>query len=113
MQGDSFANNVHVPDGDFDGGNLVARWSRMLANGSSLMLQAYYDRADRMLEGVTDELETHDVEGQHTVDFGRHQLVWGGGYRVQQDRFDNQLNPFVLTPIAARSGKGEASWRAK
>src|SRR5690606_21824213 len=36
----------------------------------------------------------------------RHALVWGGGYRVTDDRFVNNLNPFVLVPEDERVSIG-------
>lgn len=97
LQGDLYDNALHP--GDASGGNLLGRWRRDLENGSTFELQAYYDRVDRSVPGVSDALEIFDAEGQHTLSLGgRHELVWGGGFRRIEDEFVNNLNIFVLTP---------------
>jgi iron complex outermembrane receptor protein len=78
---------------------VLGRWVRQLGGGSTLDLQAYYDRVNRTAPGVTDRIETFDVQGQHSFSAGaRHKIVWGGGYRMTEDKFVNRLNPFVLRP---------------
>jgi iron complex outermembrane recepter protein len=98
LQGDLYDNELDA-DASNSGGNLLARWNRDLGAGSALEVQAYYDRADRSALGVDDSLETFDIEAQHTLPLGtRHEIVWGGGYRLTEDEFINRLNPFVLDP---------------
>ena len=64
------------------GANVLGRWTRALANGSELRVQSYLDHAER-----DDALffrprrDTFDVEIQHGVERGAHDLIWGGGYR--------------------------------
>ena len=104
VQGDIYENIIETPGGRRSGGNLLGRWDRQLANGSSIEVQAYYDeqkRADRGEAGGTssDELHTFDVELQHAFMLARdHQIVWGIGQRTWSDRFVNTANPFVLIP---------------
>ena len=71
------------------GHNLTARWSRQLAHGSSLQVQAYYDYLERRTPGVYGEfLHTYDLDVQHSFTLGgAHEIVWGGGYRRTDDRF--------------------------
>lgn len=98
LQGDIFDHNIQGGS-ENSGGNLLAHWTRQLGGGSALQVQTYYDRVDRSSLGVTDDLETFDVEAQHSFRLGdRHSLVWGGGYRLTDDTFVNTLNPFVLDP---------------
>lgn len=70
------------------GANLVARSLRTLADGSTLRLQAYLDHTRREQILGAQRLETVDVEVQHNLKAGaRHNLAWGGGYRLSRDRF--------------------------
>jgi iron complex outermembrane receptor protein len=79
--------------GDIDvaGHNLLGRWGRDLANGS-LRLQAYLDYTERFIPGSFNERrDTADVDFEHQFQAGRHNLVWGGGYRWTSDDIDNTL----------------------
>jgi iron complex outermembrane receptor protein len=97
LQGDLYENDLRP--GDSTGGNLLGRWQRRFENGSHAEVQAYYDKVDRSAVGVSDSLQVFDVEAQHAIRLGgRHEVVWGGGYRQIQDEFINTLNIFVLTP---------------
>jgi iron complex outermembrane receptor protein len=53
-----------------------------------------------------DSERVYDVQLQHTLDLGRHRIIWGGGYRQTHDLFINNLNPFVLVPQARWFGLG-------
>ncbi|HEX6958638.1 MAG TPA: TonB-dependent receptor [Ferrovibrio sp.] len=98
LQGDLYDNDL-AGGTDNSGGNLLGRWTRQLGDASALEVQAYYDKADRLALGVTDSLETFDIEAQHRFPLGdRHAIIWGGGYRLTEDKFINELNPFVLDP---------------
>jgi iron complex outermembrane receptor protein len=98
IQGDLYDHEL-PEDGDLTGGNLLGRWNRMLSQDSELQLQLFYDQAKSSTPGVEDELQVFDIEGQHNFRLGeRHLIVWGGGYRVTDDKFVNELNPFVLDP---------------
>ena len=74
-----------------NGGNLVARLTRKLDDGSDLRLQAYLDHTARIQPNTgAQHLNTLDLEAQHGVRLGtEHQLVWGGGYRHTKDRVEN------------------------
>jgi iron complex outermembrane recepter protein len=64
------------------GGNLLGRWTRTLSDTSDFSLQAYYDRAQRNDTNADDDLDTIDLNFQHTFQLGeRHSLIWGLGYR--------------------------------
>jgi iron complex outermembrane receptor protein len=98
VQGDVF-DNAFDAGGRNRGKNLLARWNHNLTGGSNLEVQAYYDTVDRTVPGVSDSLETYDIQAQHSIRLGQsHQLVWGGGYRVVNDEFINDVNIFVLEP---------------
>jgi iron complex outermembrane recepter protein len=97
LQGDLFENALRP--GDAVGGNLLGRWGRQLEDGSRIELQAYVDAVERDIPRVSDALYIFDVEGRHDVRLGdRHEVVWGGGYRVFEDEFVNTLNAFTLDP---------------
>jgi iron complex outermembrane receptor protein len=103
LQGDLFDNRVESTDEDgHDGGNVLARWSRVLGPSATLQVQAYYDRFRRRFILVEDSLETFDVEAQVNVSSGRHDLVAGAGVRTTDDEFINNLNAFQLDPPSRR-----------
>lgn len=98
LQGDVFRNPVQA-GGVLSGGNILGRWTRQLSETSSFELQAYYDKVDRIVPGVTDRLETFDMETQYNFRAGdAHNVVVGGGFRRSTDRFVNTLNAFVVRP---------------
>jgi len=71
---------------EVSGANLLGRWTRTLAGGSELRVQAYVDNAkreDRVL--FQPDAEIFDVEMQHGIPLGRHRLLWGAGYRRGED----------------------------
>lgn len=86
--------------GDFTGGNILGSWTREFDDGSQLQLQSYYSNAERETAfigaaGTTDELETWDISVQHNIHVGgRHEVVWGGGYRYVDSEFVNTTNVF-------------------
>ena len=62
--------------------NLVGRWTRTAASGSSFQAQAYFDHAHRNEAIATYNRHTLDVDAQYHTTLGtRHDLVGGGGYR--------------------------------
>lgn len=73
-------------EGDVDGGHVLARWAHTLAGGSQLQLQASYDRTHRSDAVHREVRDTGDVDFQHSVRLGgRHEVVWGLGYRHMRD----------------------------
>lgn len=105
LQGDIFHNdydNVFGVDGDNRGHNLLARWIHPTSDASTLELQAYYDRFERDVLLTHDRLETFDVEAQHNITQGVHEIVWGAGGRITRDAFINNLNEFKLDPVRRR-----------
>lgn len=77
------------------GENVLARWTREMSAGSSLQVQAYYDRVYTSIPNfATNELRTYDLDLQHSFSVGnRHEIVWGGGYRVMSDHFPTVVSP--------------------
>jgi iron complex outermembrane receptor protein len=77
------------------GGNLVASWERDLPAGTSLRLQAYYDRTGRNSLHFREERNTVDVDLLLRTPLGsRHQVSWGAGARSSRSDFTSE-NPAV------------------
>jgi iron complex outermembrane recepter protein len=98
VQGDIYdgqLNGRNDQDTDLKGGNILARWSRVLSDQSDMSLQFYYDRTHRSIHrSLAEDLTTYDVDFQHRLQLGeRNDLVWGLGYRQIHDdvRNDNML----------------------
>ena len=94
LQGDAYDGSLEQAapgQQQISGANLLARWDRKLEGGSSLRLQAYYDRTERDIPGTfSQKLDTFDVEFQHALAPGaRHNVIWGGGYRYANDAVQN------------------------
>ncbi|HEV2105008.1 MAG TPA: TonB-dependent receptor [Candidatus Eisenbacteria bacterium] len=64
--------------------NLVARWERSLSPTSQLTVQTYYDHVEREDEQGRLLNDAVDLDAQQHVEFGRHELVWGGSWRWEQ-----------------------------
>ena len=104
IQGDFYDSDQRVLNGgtaDVSGGNVLARWKHYISESSDLSLQMYFDRTDLTLPTSAfivnsillapagqfeDELNTYDVGfNYHFSPGGRHQIIWGLGYRFMQD----------------------------
>ena len=82
----------HASD-DISGGNILARWTRELANGGQLSLQTYYDRTNRKTPIFGEQRDTFDIDLQHRFRWGdRQTIVWGGGYRYGSDEITNHFD---------------------
>jgi iron complex outermembrane receptor protein len=91
LQGDRYDGRIDQPAPGaiaVGGGNVMAKWSRTISETSSLTAHLYYDRTHRDIPGTFGEdLDIYDVELQHQTRLGaRHDLVWGLGYRLMNDR---------------------------
>lgn len=74
------------------GANLLARYQRKLSDEGGLRLQLVLDHTERnQPNAYVDRLDTAEIEGQHDMLLGSHQLSWGGGYRHSRD--DNTPGP--------------------
>jgi iron complex outermembrane receptor protein len=89
LQGDAYEGEIGHPvreTTDVDGANLGARWRRDLGTAGDLEVRAYYDHTYRRVPAQFEETrQTYDLELQHHFRRGRHELVWGGGYRSSDD----------------------------
>ena len=94
LQGDLYDGRIgQAAAGDIavSGRNVMAKWSRTISETSGITAQVYYDRTHRDIPGTFGEdLDSYDVELQHQARLGaRHDLIWGVGYRLINDRITN------------------------
>lgn len=94
VQGDAYNGDLGqagTRDIRIAGANLTGRISTMLADGSHVRLQAYWDHTERDQPlAFVEHLDTLDLDFQHSLRMGRsHAVTWGGGYRHSWDRVDN------------------------
>jgi iron complex outermembrane receptor protein len=92
--GDSFFDR---PDGEFTELALQGRWSRPMSPTSRIDVQSYYRREYRRVPfQLTHYVDTVDIDLQHAFTaHNRHNVVWGGGYRLNRDRtFGSSLISF-------------------
>ena len=78
-------------DADHKGWDILTRWRHEVSNSIDFELQLYYDRTNRQ-SGVLGEIRnTFDSDLQCRLALGRHEIVWGLGYRVTRDNMDNSF----------------------
>ncbi len=107
FQGDGYNGSIGQVGPDnirVNGGNLLGRWSRTLAESSDLKLQAYVDNTHRRIPGsFTQDINTYDLDFQHRKPVGAaHDLVWGLGYRLVRDKVVNTPANAFLPPRVSR-----------
>ncbi len=112
LKGDAFHSRDGFADGirgEFTELDAQARWSRRLANASTLNLQSYYRREFRRQDRqFTHHIDIMDVDAQHSASLGRrHAVVWGGGFRVNWDN-SHGTRSLRLDPPARTYGLGSA-----
>lgn len=76
---------------DFSGANVLGRWEHT-GEDSRLMIQAYYDHTKREApsDGAPFQLDTYDLEIQHSFGIGSaHRIVWGAGRRMHDYDVEN------------------------
>ena len=103
VQGDYYTGTIKTAgsNSDFNGQNILARWTRSFSETSELVLQLYYDRYFKSdAPGSTsDEINTADVDFQHRFDLGnRHLLTWGLAYRKVSDNFESSSSFVAILP---------------
>jgi len=107
VQGDIYDGSeqqLTTVDEDISGHNLLARWNRALGDGSSLEVQAYYDHLRARVPGrLENRLSVYDLQAQHNLSLGRHELVWGGGYRASHDDFPTILSASQMVAFIPQS----------
>jgi iron complex outermembrane recepter protein len=83
------------------GAAALVRWDRTLSSQSDFFVQATFDRSSR--DETTAELRegTVNLEFQHHLHAGRHDMVWGFGQRLSSDDVSGSL-AFSMVPAARR-----------
>lgn len=81
------------------GGHILGRWTRAMAGGET-QVQAYFDHANRHGLPFDETVQTADLHVQHARLWrGRHQLVFGGGYRwISSELVTNPIFGSFLWP---------------
>ena len=70
------------------GGSVQARWEHQYSATSRMGLQVYYQNADRSDPLYIADSKTFDLDFQHNFALtDRQEVVWGVGYRRNQDHF--------------------------
>jgi len=94
VQGDAYDGRIAQPALSHiavSGSNVLGRWSHTLSRNSGFTLQMYADRTHRNMPGTFGEdVNIYDADFEHHVRVpGRHDIVWGFGYRVNHDDVAN------------------------
>ena len=94
LQGDVYRGRISQPSAGevaVSGGNLNGSWSHTISANSDVRAHLYYDRTNRDIPSTFGEhLDTYDVDLQHHARLGaRHDVVWGLGYLLINDRVAN------------------------
>lgn len=72
-----------------EGQNVLSRWQHRFADNNETTLQVYYDRYKQPYSIFSQEIETYDLDFQHSIDFGNlHSVVWGTSYRRMEDNLE-------------------------
>ena len=104
LQGDAYRGRIEQPlaERELRGANVLGRWTRHLDDEQTLRVQAYYDHTERDQPGAINEvLGTYDIEMQHGFrPAARHNVLWGGGFRYQNDRVENLTPALAFRPAS-------------
>jgi iron complex outermembrane receptor protein len=97
LQGDAYTGSedqLQSANETVSGHNLLSRWSHTFTDASSVQVQAYYDYTKYSIPDIgSDELNTYDLDVQHSFGWGsRQSIVWGGGVRTEDDNFPTVLS---------------------
>ena len=107
LQGDVYRGRISQPSAGevaVSGGNLNGSWSHTISANSDVRAHLYYDRTNRDIPSTFGEqLDTYDVDLQHHARLGaRHDVVWGLGYLLINDRVANSSQLAFLPAHVAR-----------
>ena len=83
--------NLALGTVDTKGANLTGIWTRRMADGGTLSLQAYLDHTQRTVPPTfAERLNIADIQFQHSLrPLGKHRIVWGANYRHSWDQVTN------------------------
>ncbi|MGD0653742.1 MAG: TonB-dependent receptor [Thermoguttaceae bacterium] len=83
---------VSSNEGHVTGENILYRWKHTIDEDSDWTFQTYYDRTERhyLDPGYGLDTDLFDLDFQHRFPLGtRNEIIWGCGYRLWQDSFQN------------------------
>lgn len=84
---------------ELGGGNLLGRWKRVLAAGSDIQVQSYYDRTNRKQANFAESRDTFDIDFiHHLVLPWRQDFLWGLGARLSSGNATDVDPTVVFTP---------------
>jgi iron complex outermembrane receptor protein len=88
VQGDAYGGREGLfdrPDTHVAGSNVMARWGRTFSPDANFKAQIYYDHVyRRVFAQLRDTRNTFDLDTQQQVITGRHDLLFGGSFRVSK-----------------------------
>jgi iron complex outermembrane receptor protein len=93
VQGDAYRgtqSTLGPMDNRIEGANVLGRWQHRTEH-SDWQVQAYFDRTERTEwpSGVGFELNTFDLELQHSIQLEAHRVIWGAGARLHDYRISS------------------------
>lgn len=84
--------------------HVLGRWTHTLSASSDLQVQTYASHESAQLHVLSALAQTFDIELQHRTKWGeRHQIVWGGGYRLRETKLDGR-GDFAFAPEDRTTG---------
>lgn len=90
-----------LDDAKANGRSVQARWEHQNSSTEQIALQLYYQQEKRSDLMQQSELETFDVDFQHSFKLGERQaIVWGLDYRRYQDHFGSAVLGGGFSPDA-------------
>lgn len=93
-----FVRNVDAYD-ELGGGNLIGRWKRLLARGSDIQVQTYYDRTNRKQANFAESRDTFDIDFIHHLALPwRQDFLWGFGARLSSGNATIVVPTIAFTP---------------
>jgi iron complex outermembrane receptor protein len=91
----------------FSGANLMGRWTRRHSDRSRTQLQAFFEHTEREDLYQRPAFNVGDIEFQHALDFSRHEVMWGAGYRLTTDK-STPTQWLFFDPAARTTHRGNA-----
>jgi iron complex outermembrane receptor protein len=81
-----------------EGAHVNGLWTHAFERAGELQVQAYYDRVELTESLVVERNDTYDLHAQQAFGWGRHQIVWGGGYRWVKTELSSGVSNAFLDP---------------
>src|SRR5438105_12585728 len=106
LQGDLYDGRSNQPSGGdiaISGKNVMAKWAHTVSANSDIGAQMYYARTHRDIPATySEDLDIYDLDLQQRALLARHDVVWGVGYRLINDRVMNSPGLAFLPSHVAR-----------